>query len=207
MEEIGYELDASSYGEAPNQYEAIFKNLMLNIYSCYEYLLASSVLVPNNNENRIRDILLEYLKNKNIRSEICIISGYIFEKEVDENTGRVDIKIRDANEFIKYEEHDAYYIIECKRLDGTNGLNTAYVSDGIERFTTNYGSARDQAYYSSYYGINGMIGFIVNDINIHDNMAQIGPFFNEIERDKLYESNHANLKLYHLMMDFSHNLA
>ena len=206
MEEIDNTLDASSYNEAPSQYETTFENLLLNIYSCYEYLLANSVLVPNNNENRIRDILLGYLKNKNIRTEICIISGYIFEKEVDENIGRVDIKIRDANEFIIHEEHDAYFIIECKRLDGTTGLNTAYVRDGIKRFTTNYGLARDQEYYSSYYGVNGMIGFIVKDINIDENMAKIGDFFNKIEPHKLYVSNHTNLKLYHLMMDFSDNL-
>jgi hypothetical protein len=207
VEEVVYALDASSYDEAPNEYELVFKNLILNIYSCYEYLLANSVLVPNNNENRIRDILLEYLKNKNIRTEICIISGYIFEKEVDENMGRVDIKIRDANEFIMHEEHAAYYVIECKRLDGSSTLNKAYVADGIERFTTGYKSTSESSYYSSYYGVNGMIGFIVKDINIHDNMSKIGNFFNEIERNKLYESNHANLNLYHLMMDFSDNLA
>ena len=48
-----------------------------------------------------------------------------------------------------------------------------------------------------------MIGFIVKNININDNMIKIGNFFNIVENNKLYDSNHENCKLFHLMMDFS----
>lgn len=204
MEEL--ELDASRYIEAVNEYETEFKNLLLNIYSCYILIIADKQLIPPKNENEIRNILLRYLKNTKIRNEDCIITGYIFEKEVDENDGRADIKIRNANEFIKYEEQDAYFIIECKRLDGESALNTAYVKDGIKRFTSTYKSSKNRAYYSSYYGINGMIGFVVKTIDIDANMLKIDDSFNIIESHKLYDSTYPEVKLYHLMMDFSNNL-
>ena len=72
--------------------------------------------------------------------------------------------------------------------------------------STSYKSDKQNPYYSSYYGVNGMIGFIVKKIEINKNISKIGEFFNLLEVDKLYESNHSELKLYHLMMDFSDNL-
>ena len=206
MAELDFELDASSYTEATNEYEIEFKNLLLNIYSCYILIITDKILVPSNDENMIRDILLDYMKNTKVRNEDCIISGYLFEKEVDENSGRVDIKIRNVNEFLKNENHDAYYVIECKRLDGGKTLNTAYVVDGIKRFTTSYKSSKSNPYYSSYYGVNGMIGFVIKKIDVTNNISEIENDFNELEAHKLYESYHSNLKLYHLMMDFSDNI-
>jgi len=129
VEELDFELDASSYVEVTNEYEIEFKNLILNIYSCYLLMLSDKKLVPKNSENSIRDMLLKSLKDTKIRNEDCLITGYRFDKEVDESEGRVDIKIIDINDFEKYE---AYYIIECKRLDGTKRLNNAYVNDGIK---------------------------------------------------------------------------
>ena len=197
-------LDATSYSLAINDYEVEFKNLMLNIYSCYIYLISCGDSVPANNENVIRDILLGYLKDTKIRNEYCIIEGYRFDKEVDECEGRIDIKIIGINDF---ENHEAYYVIECKRLDGTNTLNNAYVNHGINRFTTSYQSSNCQPYYSSYYGVNGMIGFVVEELDIDENINNIGNFFNEVEKDKLYDTSHENLKLFHLMMDFSNNVS
>jgi len=200
-------LDATSFTFSKRVYEDEFRQLMLNIYSCYEYLISCSVKVPSNNENAIRDILLEYLKDTKIRQDYCLIEGFRFDKEVDEGIGRVDIKIISINDF---EDHDAYYIIECKRLDGYAKLNEAYVDDGIKRFTTSYKSLGDDPYYSSYYGINGMIGFIVANIDIDDNIKKIESYcsikFETIEKDKLYFTIHSSLCLLHLMMDFSKNI-
>ena len=196
-------LDATPFFLAVNEYEIEFKNMMLNLYSCYEYLLANEESVPSNCENTIRDILLKYLKDTKIRNEYCIIEGYRFDKEVDEGEGRVDIKIISINDF---ENHDAYYVIECKRLDGYSTLNKAYINDGLNRFTSSYKSSKSNPYYSSYYGVNGMIGFIVKEIEIDKNIEKIGNFFNRIEKNKLYDSHHKDLKLYHLMMDFSKNI-
>ena len=77
----------------------------------------------------------------------------------------------------------------------------------MKRFTTSYGSKKvDDGYYSSHYGVNGMIGFIIKKINIDTNIHKIGSFFNTRQVNKLYTSNHSLLKLFHLMMDFSSNI-
>lgn len=194
MEELEFSLDATFFGEAVNIYEIEFKNLMLSLYSCYEYMIADKVKVPHNNENRIRDILYGYVSQSKIRNEICNIYGFYLDKEVDEKTGRVDLKIKNINDF---ENFSAYYIIECKRIDGKSTLNKEYVHNGINRFTTGY--------YSSYYGVNGMIAFIVEKIDIDSNLKKIGGGFSMLETDKLYDSKHSTVKLFHLMMDFSSN--
>jgi hypothetical protein len=195
VEELEYNLDATVLEEVGTLYENIFKNLLLNIYSCYEYMLSDKIIVPKTNENKIRDILYKYISETKIRNEICNIRGFSLDKEVDEKTGRVDLKIKDINDF---EDFEAYYIIECKRLDGNSTLNKYYVNEGINRFTTGY--------YSTHYGVNGMIGFIVKKIDIHSNIKDIGSFFNCLEINKLYDSNHKCIKLFHLMMDFSSNV-
>ena len=195
MEELEYNLDATILEDADIYYENIFKNLLLNIYSCYEYMLADKIKVPKNDENEIRDILYKYISKRKIRNEICNIYGFNFDKEVDEKTGRIDLRIKDINDF---EDFDSYYIIECKRLDGKSTLNKYYINHGINRFTSGY--------YSSSYGINGMLAFVVEKIDIHSNMDKIGGFFNCLEINKLYDSNHSNKKLFHLIMDFSSNI-
>ncbi len=167
-------------------------------------MLLDKVELPSNNENKIRDVLLlEYLQNKTIRNNICNIYGFRFFKEIDVNDGRVDIQIISLNDF---EEDEAFYVIECKRLDGSSKLNKAYIEHGINRFITKYKSENHEYYYPSRYGINGMIGFIITNINIDNNMQKIGSFFNTIEIHKLYNSNHKNCELFHLMMDFSNNI-
>lgn len=171
-----------------------FNILILSIYKCYELMIKDKILLPNL-ENDIRDILLyNYLNNNEIRNKLDF-SNFLFDPEVPENSGRSDIKVQTYDTF---QDTKAYYIIECKRLDGYSNLNKEYIKNGIDRFLS--------AKYSSYYKINAIIGFIVKDINIDKNIQKIGTFFNIIENNKLYHSNHKDLKLYHLMMDFSKNI-
>lgn len=99
MEELDTSLDASSFEGSLILYHNEFKELMLNIYACYKYMLCDCVKVPSNNENKIRDILLNYIGNTYVRNKVCNIYGYRFDKEVDENKGRVDIKIIPINDF------------------------------------------------------------------------------------------------------------
>ena len=91
-------------------------------------MLADKIKVPKNNENEIRDILYKYISKRKIRNEICNIYGFNFDKEVDEKTGRIDLKIKDINDF---EDFDSYYIIECKRLDGKSTLNKYYINQWL----------------------------------------------------------------------------
>ncbi|WP_333804908.1 hypothetical protein [Sulfurospirillum sp.] len=201
-EVIFEELDATPLESSEINYKTEFLNLMCKIYSCYLLLIKDGVKVPKNNENAIRDILLlDYITKRNIRNVECGIYGFNFDKEVDVANGRVDIKILPQK--YDFEEFDAYFTIECKRLDGKKTLNAAYVEDGIKRFTTQYKSSTAEYYYPSYYGINGMIGFVVQSINIDENMKAIDKKFYLIKKDVLYGSNHCNVELLHMMMDFS----
>ena len=176
-------------------FQTEFEKLLDSIYGCYEEMLLDKINVPNNDENEIRDrLLIDYLNNNLQRVKFKLLD-FLFDPEVPVNSGRSDIKISTKNTF---ENTDAYYIIECKRLDGYSTLNKEYQKNGINRFLTTK--------YPSHYKINGMIGFIVKEIDIDANMKKIGNFFNLIEKDKLYNSDHEDLKIYHLMMDFSNNI-
>lgn len=138
-----------------------------------------------NDENRIRSIMLEeYLKKK---KNSYGMSDYRFELEVPENyagngyhVGRVDIRILLKSDF---EKEDAYYIIECKRLDGTADLNKKYIKEGVARFVTEK--------YSSYYGRNIMLGFVVKKIDISANAQLI----EGIQNSDLDQNMHGNFEL------------
>ncbi|RZB36990.1 MAG: hypothetical protein SRB2_01494 [Desulfobacteraceae bacterium Eth-SRB2] len=217
-------LDPSVFPSSADFYIAEFENILVGITSCYKMMIEDNISVPSNDENGIRDILLlNYLKNRAIKRKIKL-TNYRFDREIMEDTtkGRVDIRIISKNDF---EIDEAYYTIECKRLDnnktsGTSGLNGDYIREGIMRFITEY--------YSSYYGINGMIGFVVEQVDIPANITNINKllmenfsdantetvltFHNFIKDFKYqYYSTHKDIKdrkikLYHLMFDFSVNI-
>ena len=115
------------------------------------------------------------------------MSDYRFELEVPENyagnghhVGRVDIRILLKSDF---EKEDAYYIIECKRIDGTADLNKKYVKEGVARFITEK--------YSSYYGRNIMLGFVVKKIDISANVQVI----EGIQNSDLDQNMHGDFEL------------
>lgn len=216
-------LNALVFPFSLDDYEAKFECILIGITACYQMMIKDGVLVPND-ENKIRDILLiDYLKNNSIRNQVRL-TEYLFDREVpeDNSDGRTDIKIQTQNTFT---DTQAYYTIECKRLDnqnptGTSGLNAKYIEEGIMRFVSRR--------YSSFHGINGMIGFIVECMNVGENIANINRLLQDnftkantdtplteiafIENvDYQYYSKHFDienkkLKLYHLMFDFSSNM-
>ncbi|MBE9597864.1 hypothetical protein [Pedobacter sp. MC2016-24] len=179
-------------------------------------------VVLSNNENRIRDVLyLNYLNENSVRNKIKL-KNYYFDREIleDETNGRTDIRVLSPYSF---EDTKAYYILECKRLnainpDGKSGLNSEYTNNGICRFASKT--------YSTYYKTNGMIGFVVEEIDIHQNTASINKLlksctqsntsqvlkFREIIPDFEYtycsshDLNGDNILLYHLMLDFSKHI-
>lgn len=216
-------LDASNFSGSVTFYDNEFENLLFKITACYQ-LMKNDKVVLENEENKIRDfLLLNYLKNNEIRSKVDLLQWH-FEREVqeDHSIGRTDIKVISPNTF---EKQEAYYILECKRLDNTNpkgttGLNAEYIKEGINRFITKK--------YSSYYRVNGMIGFIVEDLKIDENVKNINTILTnsfssivtkqEITQDSFiddfeyhYHSVHTDkdnqdLKIYHLMFDFMENI-
>lgn len=197
-----------------------FEYILSKVTDCYKMMVASNTQVPLNDENGIRDILyLDYLSNPDVKRDLNL-NNYLFDRETAEScsSGRVDIRIMPVNPFIS---DDAYYILECKRLDnkasrGVSGLNYKYIDNGIQRFTTGF--------YSSFYKLNAMVGFVVDSLDIHSNVEDINylletnfkqisttdflqkeSFINNFEFH--YSSIHLtkdeqDLKLYHLMFDF-----
>jgi len=215
-------LDASIYDNSAPFYEKNFELILSKITLCY-LLMKSHKPTLENNENKIRDVLLlQYLKNNEVREQLQL-TPWLFEREVPEDTtvGRTDIKICSIDTF-KIQE--AYYIAECKRLDNVNttgetGLNAEYVKNGMSRFT--------ERYYSSYHRVNAMIGFVVEKMDIHLNTGKINELLKSfgipittkfITKDNFidkfeyqYQSTHLDndseeLKIYHLMFEFSDNV-
>ncbi len=218
------QLDSSAFPGSTDFYIAEFESILAGITFCYKMMIEDNVSVPSNDENGIRDILLlNYLKNREIKKKVKL-TNYRFDREIPEDTtkGRVDIRIISKNDF---EIDEAYYTIECKRLDnnktsGISGLNGKYIKEGIMRFITEH--------YSSYYRVNGMIGFVVAQIDIPANITNINKLlrenFSEANTETVltshnfiknfeyqYYSIHKDIKdrkikLYHLMFDFFANI-
>lgn len=212
-------LNASQFKHTSKFDGAEFESLLSKIILCYEKMKVQ-VNVLSNKENEIRDVLLiDYLKNNKIRRELGL-TDYLFDREVseDKTSGRTDIKIQTLNTF---QDTAAYYIIECKRLDTKSqnwekSLNSEYVNEGIARFVSGK--------YSTYYKVNGMIGFIVESMNINENVGVINGLLNgklqtsrtlhyhEIVSDFTfsYRSTHnleiGEIAIYHLMFDFSQQI-
>jgi hypothetical protein len=218
------ELNASEYSYANKTYIKEFQKILCGIFACYVKMTNDNIKLPND-ENEIRDrLLIDYLHNDEVKSSTGL-TYFLFDREVseDESKGRTDIKIQTAKTFVKTA---AYYTIECKRLNnenlsGVSGLNAKYINDGIYRFVSKY--------YSTYCRVNGMIGFVVEKMDIHSNVEQINILAKATLKEKSniidaihkenfipdfeyhYSSVHNDcdgnvFTLYHLMFDVSDNL-
>lgn len=213
-------LNASGYPFAKDDYRNEFETILSKIIMCYNIMSSNNVSLDNN-ENSIRDYMLyNYFKKQWFKEQHELI-GYLFDPELPENTGRIDIRVIPVNPLIN---DDAYYVIECKRLNAKNqtgrtGLNAEYISEGMCRFTSKK--------YSSYFEINGMIGFIVEPMNINQNTILINSLLKtdfsiaNTTQDLQYREIGSGFKysycsihkldgngvvLYHLMLDFSKNI-
>lgn len=213
-------LDASAYAFSEIYYYSEFEELLGKITLCYKDMVASDCQLSND-ENKIRDHLyINYLNNDDVLRKYKF-GKYKFDKEIAEDfgEGRVDIRIISPDIF---ENKQAYYIIECKRIDSINtqgktGLNAEYVINGMNRFLK-------ENKYSSFYGTNGLIGFVVSQMDIKANINKIstlakthliGSYTQEIQAESFisdfqyhYSSHHTKqngeqIKLYHLMYDLA----
>ncbi len=148
-----------------NFFNIIITTLITGCKLMVENGCLNKLSIPNN-EEKIRTHLLEnYLENEKIRCMIGLSDVPIrFLPEIPENydvdtntyIGRTDIRVLSSNWLSNPKD---YYIVECKRLDGTRSLNQKYVDEGICRFVG------DTPKYSSYNNQNIMLGFIVKDMD------------------------------------------
>lgn len=178
---------------------------------------ANSQKLPND-ENAIRTILLEEYIDIDENKSANKMRGFRFDAEVQEHyvgngkyAGRVDIRIILKTDF---EKDEACYIVECKRIDGSNDLNKKYVEEGVARFVNRK--------YSTYYGKNLMLGFIVKAINIqfnanaiesiqnamadssmHGNLVRVNTSGCTTEYKCLYKLLNEDIELGHIFSDFS----
>lgn len=181
--------------------------------------------VPNK-EVKIRDILYNrYLNDNKVRNQIGLYFNIVCEPAEyinGECSGYVDLKIFSRNSLT---DTAAYYIIECKRLDGQKlkgktGLNAKYINEGILRFVN--------VQYPTNKYLNGMIGFVVERMDINANVENINYLLKKVFisvntetvltslnfiRDFQYQyyslhkgTDNRKIKLYHLMFDFSANM-
>lgn len=218
-------MDASKFIYTQDFQYTEFCNICSVCVGVYNTIVEARQLLPNN-ENTIRDEFIKFLMDNQYRRAYPYLTNYIFKKEEVENDGRVDIQIITGNTF---KDTDAYYNIECKRLDsintaGTTGLNAEYIKNGMCRFITGY--------YTSYYGCSGMFGFVVDKIDIHSNTCDsMNALLKKGMKDKdgitidtrvtmpitnvpavndfdyayisKHETKNGEITLFHLMFDFS----
>ena len=132
-----------------NIYEDMINFIFISLEKMRENLLAENKNIKND-EEKIRTHLLEhYLKNEQFKEKYFDDLYLLFDAEVaegydltsEEYIGRVDIKVYSINTIINPKD---YYIIECKRIDGSSTLNRKFITEGICRFILN------KPKYSSY---------------------------------------------------------
>ena len=169
-------------------------------------------LVQNylDNDDRKDDLGLRGIK---VRFDIEIHEGY--DPITISHKGRTDIRIVSDDWF---KNRNAYYIVECKRLDGENTLNNLYVKEGVQRFVG------DSPKYSSFYNKNIMLGFCVKKHDIKRNVIRIADVHARLIPEsagnisiccdmcmcKIYESTYTTpkgLQLKHIFYDLSDIIA
>ena len=222
-------LNAANFVHSRTRRDSNLEFVLISCVHAYNAIIGSSDRLENN-ENRIRDRFLIFLQDISFKKK-HELKHLKFDKETSENIGRADIRVLPTKD--EYVNDEEYYIIECKRLGsknlcGTSGLNAEYVKNGICRFVSGY--------YSTHYGCNAMFGFVVehvdmendivnninsmlnitmkNDHNVDVN-ANVGQqmCFEDFANSYPYSyvSTHTSISgnelvLYHLMFDFSNNL-
>ena len=162
MKELSASIYRFSSTYSNNELECILRECV----GVYNQILSDNRLFSNN-EEEIRDGFIAYLKDEDYKHAHEPLDRYQFDKEIGDGSGRLDIRILPVN---PYQGDKAFYSIECKRLDNNNvagisGLNAEYIKNGICRYVTSY--------YSSYYNRNAMFGFVVESMDIAQNVGHI----------------------------------
>jgi len=171
-----------------------------------------------NHEDRITDRLVgKYLVNRHRNFRYAPQVPVNFNDDRDRFDGRADIEVVTGNRFLGNEL--VYFLIECKRIDGTADLNRKYITEGVARFTEH------PPQYPAENGMAIMFGYVVsNGVDIADNTTKIeslqhyhlhgvtaGSFASQEEKASRYyvynckyTSEHLEcVELKHLFYDFS----
>ena len=146
----------------------LFESIIEHLKKCSYKMKADCIETGNmlyNHEDKITNRLVEkYLNKDPAIMRFILQSPESFMPDEDGYRGRTDIKVVLQNWFVNT---DDYYIIECKRIDGKTTLNKEYVNNGIARFVIS------PPKYPSFNKRNIMFGYVVEDINIPNNIIKI----------------------------------
>ena len=148
----------------------IINAIIAHLTKCSKQMKADCVATDNllqNNEDAITNRLIAmYLNAQPDIFRYEPQSPEHYDDETDRYIGRTDIRVISGDYF---RDEKAYHIVECKRIDGTVALNKKYITEGVERFF----SPNPQPQYSSYYLQNIMFGYVVQAIDIPENVDKI----------------------------------
>lgn len=148
----------------------IINVIITHLTTCSKQMKVDCVTTKNllkNNEDAITNRLIAmYLNTQPSIFRYEPQSPEHFDDENDCYIGRTDIKVISGDYF---RDEKAYYIIECKRIDGTAALNQKYLTEGVGRFF----HPNPQPKYSSYYLQNIMFCYVVKVIDISENADKI----------------------------------
>lgn len=209
-------MNADKFQDSALIYDYEFNQIMDFVLECYHLMLEKyQGQHIENNENKIRNRLYKDFLNSNKTRNLIDIFPCRFECECAEidveykEIGYTDIKVLTTTSL---SDADAYYIIECKRIDGSKNLNSEYIKEGVFRFV-------DVLKYPSYNNVCGMIGFIVKEIDIDKNIQTLNEILIETSNPppltlmqkrtlSTYISTHTKtnkrpLKISHLMLNYS----
>ena len=128
--------------------------------------IATDTLLKNNEDAITNRLIAVYLNTEPGIFRYEPQSPEHYDGETDRYIGRTDIRVISGDYF---RDEKAYYIIECKRIDGTIALNQKYITEGVERFF----SPNPHPKYSSYYLQNIMFGYVVQAIDIPENADKL----------------------------------
>ncbi|WP_312813251.1 hypothetical protein [Sedimentibacter sp.] len=153
--------------------QGILKNIISKLLICCDLMRDDCIknsLKINNLEEDIRDYLyVNYLNDDDIMEKVGL-DEFRFYSEVPENyqnnkpKGRTDLHVFSIDMF---KHRKQYFTIECKRINGKKTLNRYYIENGIKRFLG------EQPLYSSFFGMNCLFSFVVEDIDIEKNTDEI----------------------------------
>ena len=201
-------MDASIFQYGSEFRRSQLQGILSDCILVYSNIISSGRELENN-ENKIRDEIADYLSDDYYKDNYTSTVKYFqVDTEVREKKdGRTDIRFLQV---LPYKGQKVYFTIECKRLDGNAFLSREYVSNGIKRFT----KAKK---YDTPLGYNAMMGFIVRTLSVDDTCNTINtnlPVDEYLEKMQeevangcyKFESKHildGTITLLHLWLDFS----
>ena len=203
-------MDASVFEYRKVFYRSQLHGLLNDICGVYALICKNGQHLPDD-ENKIRDEFGKYFFDQAYKITTTTAKNYHYGSEVwlQLTSGRVDMQFLSYN---IYSIQDAFFAIECQRLDGKSHLSREYVDNGIRRFTSGK--------YPTLLGCNAMLGFVISAIDLTSTVSQINRHLKISEylrtsstmQDKMVEleSQHSmphDFVLYHLWLDFAELLA